>query len=337
MMRGDESEAATFPWSFIPAPGPGKRRADYFGWPDAALAGLRFPYFALRGREPGPTVLVISGIHGGEYPGPLGAIALGRELDPATLRGALLILPLVNLPAFWARAAFVTPGDGRNLNRAFPGKPAGTISEVLAHRLLTDVVEPADAVIDLHSGDIFEALADHTGHFQTADATVTARNEAMVAAFGLPYAGTYPAPTASRSLVGNTALRGKAAIIVEVGGNGLVSPTQVATVQEGVREALRALGLLPGTPRVVPTTPIVGAAQVVAPVTGLWRPAVAIEQEVAAGDRLGTLTDPLGEPLADVTAPCAGMVLYHLTSLAVHEGEPLVNLGSRQSAVGGRQ
>jgi len=79
----------------------------------------------------------------------------------------------------------------------------------------------------------------------------------------------------------------------------------------------------------VPTTPIVGAAQVVAPVTGLWRPAVAIEQEVAAGDRLGTLTDPLGEPLADVAAPCAGMVLYHLTSLAVHEGEPLVNLVSR--------
>ena len=246
--RGDQHGAATFPWPFIPAPGPGERRADYFTWPDVALAGLRFPYFALRGREPGPTVLVISGIHGGEYPGPLGAIALGRELDPATLRGAVLILPLVNLPAFWARAAFVTPGDGRNLNRAFPGKPAGTISEVLAHRLLTDVVEPADAVIDLHSGDIFEALADHTGHFQTADATVTARNEAMVAAFGLPYAGTYPAPTASRSLVGNTALRGKAAIIVEVGGNGLVSPTQVATVQEGVREALRALGLLPRHP-----------------------------------------------------------------------------------------
>ncbi len=325
----EQHEAAIFPWSFIPVPGPGERRADYFGWPDAALAGLRFPYFALRGREPGPTVVVISGIHGGEYPGPLGAIAIGRELDPATVRGALLILPLVNLPSFWARSAFVTPGDGLNLNRSFPGKPDGTISEVLAHRLLTEVVEPADAVIDLHSGDIFEALADHTGHFESADATVAARNEAMVAAFGLPYSGTYPAPTASGSLVGNTALRGKAVFIVEVGGNGLASPTQVTTVQEGVRETLRALGTLPGIPRAVPSTPIVGAAQVVAPVTGLWVPTVAVEQEVVAGDLLGTLSDLLGEPLADVTAPCAGMVLYHMTTLAVHEGEPLVNLVSR--------
>ena len=112
MLRRDGYEAMTFPWSFIPALGPGERRADYFTWPDATLAGLRFPYFALRERELGPTVLVISGIHAGEYPGPLAAIALGRELDPATLRGALLILPLVNLPSFWARSAFVTPGVG---------------------------------------------------------------------------------------------------------------------------------------------------------------------------------------------------------------------------------
>ncbi len=98
--RGGRHEAATFPWTFIPTPGPGERRAGYFTWPDAALAGLRFPYFALRGREPGPCVVVVAGIHGGEYPGPRGAIALGRDLDPATICGALLILPLVNLPAF---------------------------------------------------------------------------------------------------------------------------------------------------------------------------------------------------------------------------------------------
>jgi len=334
---GSGSEVATFPWTFIPAPRPGERRADYFAWPDAALAGLRFPYFALCGRELGPTVVVIAGVHGGEYPGPLGAIALGRELDPATICGALLILPLVNLPAFWARSAFVTPGDGLNLNRAFPGRPDGMISEILAHRLLTEVVEPADALIDLHSGDIFEALADHSGRYHTDDATLAARNTALQAAFGLPYAEVYGAPTASRSLTGNAAARGKATLLVEVGGNGLASAANAATVREGLREALRALGLLTGTPRVTRATPIAHAAQVVAPVTGLWRPTVAVEQEVVVGDLLGTFTDLLGEPLAALTAPCAGMVLYHMTALAVHEGEPLVNLVSRQTAVGGRQ
>jgi predicted deacylase len=57
-------------------------------------------------------VAITAGIHGGEYPGPLAAIALGRTLDPAIVRGALLILPLVNQSAFWARSAFVTPGMG---------------------------------------------------------------------------------------------------------------------------------------------------------------------------------------------------------------------------------
>ena len=336
-MHRDESGAATFPWSFIPVPGPGERRADYFGWPDAPLAGVRFPYFALRGREPGPTVVVSAGIHGGEYPGPLGAITLGRALDPATVCGALLILPLINLPAFWARSAFVTPGDGLNLNRSFPGTPAGTISEVLAYRLLTDVIEPADALIDLHSGDIFEALADHTGRYHTDDVALAARNVALQAAFGLPYAAVYDAPSGSRSLTGNAAARGKATLLVEVGGNGRASSEDAATLDAGLREALRALGTLPGTPTPRPATPIAEAAQVVAPATGLWRPAVAVEQAVAAGAPLGTLTDLLGEPLAEVIAPCAGMVLYHMTALAVREGEPLVNLVRRQSAVGSRQ
>jgi predicted deacylase len=331
MVGGSESEAAVFPWSFIPTPGPGERRADYFTWPDAALAGLRFPYFAVRGREPGPSVAITAGVHGGEYSGPLAVIALGRTLDPATVRGALLILPLVNQPAFWARSAFVTPGDGLNLNRAFPGKAEGTISEALAHRLLTDVVEPADTLIDLHSGDIFETLADHSGRYHTDDAALAARTLALQSAFGLPYAEVYGEPIASRSLTGSAAARGKATLLVEVGGNGRANAENAATLDVGLREALRALGTLPGTPSPRPAIAIVEAAQVFAPATGLWRPAVALEQEVAMGDLLGTLIDPLGEPLADVTAPCAGMVLYYMTALAVHEGEPLVNLASRES------
>ncbi len=270
--------------------------------------------------------MITAGVHGGEYPGPLGAIALGRELDPATVRGSLLILPLINLPAFWARSAFVTPGDRLNLNRSFPGRPDGSISAALAYRLLAEAVTPADALIDLHSGDIFEALANHTGHYHSDDPALAARNEALQAAFGLPYAEGYAAPTTSRSLTGNAALLGKATLLVEIGGNGLAHAADLAALHAGLREALCALGLLAGTPRTHLATPVAGAAQVVAPTTGLWHAAVAPEQQVAAGDTLGTLTDPLGEPLAAITAPCAGMVLYHLTSLVAHEGDPLVYL-----------
>jgi predicted deacylase len=329
MSQPGEQEAAIFPWSFIPAPPPGERRADYFTWPDPALEALRFPYFAFRGSEPGPAVVITAAIHGGEYPGPLGAIALGRELDPATVRGSLLILPLVNLPSFWARTAFTSPGDGMNLNRMFPGKPDGSISQVLAYRLMTEVIDPAEALIDLHSGDIFEALADHSGRYSSDDAALEARTAALQAAFGLPYSEVYGLPNAPRSLTGNASERGKVTLLVEVGCNGLASAENTAAVGAGLRNALRALGTLPGTPEPRPTTTIRPAGQIVAPVTGLWRAAVGLEQDVAEGDLLGTITDLLGEPLAEVTAPAAGLVLYYMTSLAVQQGDPLVNLARK--------
>jgi predicted deacylase len=317
---------AAFPWSFVPAPEPGGHRADYFTWPEPVLAGQRWPYFALRGRTPGPSVAITAAIHGGEYPGPLGALRFAREVDPSTLRGSLLILPLVNLPSFWARTAFVTPQDGRNLNRVFPGKAVGTFGEVLAFRVMTDVYSPADAVIDLHSGDIFEALADHAMSYHSDNPAINDLSVRMLKAFGLPYSRTYPMPRNPGGTAGNATLIGKPSILVEVGGNGLASETNVASVYDGIVNTLRELGVLPGAAEQKPQRTVRSGAQVVSPATGLWRPNVTLEQQVAEGDLLGTLTDPLGEELARVTAPTGGMVLYYMTTLAVHEGEPLVNI-----------
>jgi predicted deacylase len=320
------AKTAAFPWSFVPAPEPGERRADYFTWPEPALAGLRWPYFALRGKEAGPAVAITAAIHGGEYPGPLGALRFAREVDPATLRGSLLILPLVNLPSFWARTAFITPQDGKNLNRVFPGKATGTFGEVLAFRVMTDVYGPADAVIDLHSGDIFEALADHAMRYQSDDPAIDDLSARMLAAFGLPYVRTYPMPSRPGGTAGNATLIGKPAILVEVGGNGLASEANVGSVYSGIVNTLRELEVLPGEPEPKPQREVRSGAQVVSPATGLWRPNVAPEQRVKEGELLGTLTDPLGEEIAQVTAPTGGMVLYYMTTLAVHEREPLVNI-----------
>jgi hypothetical protein len=317
---------AAFPWSFISAPAPRERRADYFTWSEPCFAGTRWPYFAVRGREPGPAVAITAAIHGGEYVGPLGAIRLGRTLDAAILRGSVVILPLVNLSSFWARTAFITPQDGRNLNRVFPGRAAGTFAEVLAHRLMQDLLIPADAIIDLHSGDIFEALANHTGRYLSGDAAQDARTAAMAAAFGLPYDLIWQRPANPGGLVGNATLLGKPSLLVEVGGNGLVSADEEALVYDGLVNTLRALGNLPGEVRPARQRAVRRSAQVVSPATGLWGAAVTIDQQVSEGALLGTLTDLLGEEIARVTAPIDGRVLYHMTSLAVVQGNPLVNL-----------
>ena len=321
-----DTAEVTFPWTVVPALAAGEKRAGYLTWPDTILHGWEWPYIAVRGREPGRAVAVTAAVHGGEYPGILGALRLGRLLNPERVRGALLILPIVNPPAFQARSAFVTPLDGRNLNRQFPGRIDGTFSEVLAHRLVEDIIRPADALIDLHSGDIFETLASHTGWYQTGNEATDELARGMAESFGVPWTVTYDRPTRSFSLTGNAVLLGKPTVLVEIGGNGRASDNDVQTVYQGLVNSLRVLGslggLVPpsGVRRLAPDT------STPAPASGLWRPAVQLEQPVAAGDVLGTLTDALGEELIRITATTAGIVLYYLSALSVREGEPLVSV-----------
>src|SRR5579871_5875052 len=112
----------------FPAPGGKDRRLLAFDAP--ALEGLEWPYFAISGAHDGPTVCLIAGIHGAEYP-PIDAVMrFCGALEPAQLHGRVVGVPVVNLPAFWERTPFVCPSDGKNPNRVFPGKPDGTFSEV---------------------------------------------------------------------------------------------------------------------------------------------------------------------------------------------------------------
>ena len=82
----------------------------------------------IRDRALGKTLVVTAGVHGCEYVGVQALRRLAAELDPAELSGNVIFLPLANPTGFYAGAKRVVPEDGVNLNRAFPGDPAGTLS-----------------------------------------------------------------------------------------------------------------------------------------------------------------------------------------------------------------
>src|SRR5882757_355754 len=119
--------------------------------------GLALPCTIIRGRRPGPKLLVTAGVHGAEY----SAIEAGRRLtalDPDRLSGELTILPIVNIKAFWSHQPYINPLDGKNINRVFPGDANGTASDRLAAWLVETAMAEMDCYIDLHCGDIIEAL-----------------------------------------------------------------------------------------------------------------------------------------------------------------------------------
>ena len=150
----------------------------------AGFAGQETPVIEVTGDGPGPRLSVIAGVHGCEYASMAGARRWAAGLTGRSLRGTVKIVPVVNLPAFRARSPFVVPEDGKNLNRCFPGSPAGTLAERLAFAAFEQVIVGSDALVDMHAGDLVEAL-EPFALYDGGPAEEVARG--MATAYGLGY------------------------------------------------------------------------------------------------------------------------------------------------------
>src|SRR5437773_8729490 len=111
----------------------GQSASGFIDVPAGVDAATRIPITIVRGAQPGPTLALIAGTHGSEV-APIVALERVRPMiDPATLRGTVLIVHVANLPSFLGRTIYYSPIDGKNLNRVYPGKPDGTVSERIAY------------------------------------------------------------------------------------------------------------------------------------------------------------------------------------------------------------
>ena len=152
---------------------------------DGAEASI--PVAVVNGTRPGPRVAVTAGIHGAEYVSIAALREVAMSLDPTAIRGSLGAVLTANPAAFAARSIYVNPVDGVNLNRQFPGDPAGSASQRLAHWLATSVIAGSDVYVDMHCGDMNEALVSFTGIEEIGDPAVDARARELAMAYGLRY------------------------------------------------------------------------------------------------------------------------------------------------------
>jgi uncharacterized protein len=296
------------------------------------LAGLDIPVVELTGAGDGPRLTVLAGVHGCEY-APMAAVRRWtKALAERELRGSVRAVPVLNLPAFRARTPFLVPDDGKNLNRCFPGNPEGTVADRLAHAAFTQLIEGSDALIDVHAGDMVEALEP----FALYDAgPAEARALELATAYGLGYV-IRQEPGPDRAVGGTTSTAaaqiGVPAIIAEAGGCGLVETAAVAAHVRGLDQVLAVLGMTDG--------PV--AAPAVAPVRlgrflwlrsvseGWWEPSVRPGEQVAEGQVLGTVSSLDGaQVLQSVTAPAPGVPMFITSSPAVAADGLLLGLGAQ--------
>jgi predicted deacylase len=225
--------------------------------------------------------------------------------------------------AFAARSIYINPLDGRNLNRAFPGNAAGSASERIADWIVREVMTDSDAFVDMHCGDMNEALVPFNGIEETGDPAVDDVARAMAAAYGLDYLVVGPLPGSATTTATDL---GIPAVVGEVGGQGLWPADNVARHADGLRRALGAVGLRSsaGDPPAPDMRRVDSNIWLRSDFFGFWHVAVRPGDAVRAGQPVGEVQDPFGTVLQAVTAPADGTVLFIVSSLAINAGDPLL-------------
>jgi predicted deacylase len=302
---------------------PGAKRTGFLKVPGT---GVEMPMTVVHGKKPGPNVLFTGGVHGGEYPPIEAAIRLARELDPAEISGRVVIIHIVSPTAFQNRQQYLVPQDGKNINRQFPGSALGTASERMAYTIMNEVVSKVDAWVDLHGGDIHEALVPFSVYSDSAAEDVVSRSRKLAEVYGIEYV------MASDSVKGGTygasAAAGVPCILAEAGQVGQLDEESTRIHLRGCRNVLRHLGVLTGDPEpVAPIKRLQEFSWLFAGQTGCWYPSVKTGDIVQADQLIGVIKDYFGEPLGEYRASATGTVLFLVTSMAINEGDPLVGVG----------
>jgi hypothetical protein len=297
-------------------------------------AGTTIPISIIHGAKPGPVLALTAGVHGQEYTPVLALQRVLRTLDAKTLTGTVILVHVSNMPSYLARTIYYSPADNKNLNRVFPGRADGTLSERIAFVLTRDVIERATHVVDLHCGDGNESLRPYTYWITTGPPAVAEGGKQLALAFGLDHIvidRERPTDAAASVYLSNTAItRGKPALTIESGGLARTDEESIATIERGIAGLLKHLAMRADGPPAVANPIFLERSEVLrSSATGIFYPAVERGHTVAKGTLIGRVTDFHGRSLEEIRAPFAGEILYVIGTPAISKGEPIAFVGSQ--------
>lgn len=243
----------------------------------------------------GPTVLVLGGNHGDEYQGQVAAMKLARQLTPDMVTGRIILIPSLNFPA--ARAATrLSPLDGMNMNRAFPGEPEGCVTSQVAH-FLTNVLFPlSDVVIDIHSGGRSMEFVPCSHMHLVPNLDQRRKMLAAMLAWGTDFSFLYADIAGTGLLPVEAENQGKLVVTTELGGGECIPASVHRIAQEGLRNVLIHVGLLRGVvqtrgslgkPPAILTQALNREDYLLAPESGIFEICVDLGDTVLNGDIVG--------------------------------------------------
>lgn len=218
---------------------------------DSAWGSVMIPITVVRNGD-GPTALLTGANHGDEYEGAVALFDLARNLAAEQVTGRVIIVPAMNYPAFQAGTR-TSPIDKGNLNRSFPGRPDGTVTQKIADYFNRALLPMADIVMDLHSGGKTLDFVPFAAAHILPDKDQEARCFAAVAAFSAPYSMRMLEIDAVGMYDTAAEEQGKVFVTTELGGGGTGRASTIAIAKRGIANVLRHAGILAGAVETAPT------------------------------------------------------------------------------------
>ena len=294
-----------------------------------ALHGGEFslPVTVICGEKAGKTMLVTAGVHAGEYVGIQALMELAEEILPKQVTGRIILAKVVNRRNFEERSGSVSREDGKDLNRIFPGKEDGTVTERLARAVVDTLYREADYYIDLHSGDDYEQLIPYIYYAGKAAPEVAEVSRRMARQADVPY--MVRSEVDAGGAYNYAASRGIPSVLLERGSMGGWTREEVQSTKKDVLSILDDLGIcsllrLSRTDYPLDVTDVQYQA---ASCFGLWYPEKRPGDLFETGDLLGVTRDYEGNILEEAVAQESGVILYQTGSLQVCENGPMIAYG----------
>ncbi|KUG09437.1 succinylglutamate desuccinylase/aspartoacylase family protein [Solirubrum puertoriconensis] len=279
------------------------------------------PVHVFRATEPGPTVLLMAGMHGDEVNGIetiRRMIRRGQLQHP--LRGTIIAIPILNIYGFLNFSREVP--DGKDVNRSFPGSPRGSVASRVAHRFMREIMPLVDYGIDYHTGGAARSNHPQVRCLMGEDA----ETDALAAAFAAPF--TLHADLRPGSLREAAMRQGRRIIVYETGESLRLDEYGIEIATAGTFRFLKHLGMLAEAPE--PTqAPVVCRKHtwLRAKFAGLFRTHMQTGQYVEKGQEYGIVADPYGEMAVRLVSPVSGYIIGLNHMPVVNQGDALLHIG----------
>lgn len=286
---------------------------------------IDIPVHVFRAVAPGPTVLLLAGMHGDEVNGIETIRRLVRRGLLRPLKGTILAIPILNIYGFLNFSREVP--DGKDVNRSFPGNPRGSLASRVAHRFMREIMPLIDYGIDFHTGGAARSNMPQIRCLLNEDA----ETDALAAAFAAPF--TLHAALRPGSLREAAMQQGKRIIVYETGESLRLDESGIDLAIAGTFRVLKHLGMVAEASRPEhPSQICLRHTWLRARFAGLFRSHVRNGDYLEKGQIYGSVADPYGETAVRLESPVAGYVIGLNHMPVVNQGDALVHVGRLDAA-----